>query len=660
MQFIRNSKYSTQFLFILLLAVTAMFSISMVNALQLKQSILDERKATVRSAVEIAHQTLVEEASRSARGELDVAAAQQRAIETLNEVRYAGNEYFFIHTTDMVAVMTPNLPDRVGENMGDVKDANGKLIVRAFVDVVSRQQAGFVDYFWPKRGSDTPEPKLSYVKLFEPWGWMLGTGLYLDDIDAAFYERLFTSMAILVVFTLLMIALVVLMLRNARDRTTDIVAQLNKMASAEQTASMQIDEDIPDNEMGLILRSLANAQNRMLQRMTARHEDTKRIKEALDLASSPVLLTDADARIQYANQSARQLFASLKPTFQAHFPRFEDGDLLSLSLDQLHTNPGQAADQITQLSSTTTEELVLGDTYLKVVKTPVMGETESDQLLGIVVEWEDLTELHAHEREIQDESQAEREKAQDVKRRVDEVLEIVGAASKGDLSREISISGDDEVGLMAASLKGFLDTLRGNLATINGHAGSMTDTAALLASTSNGLNDNTKVTSAQASTASASAENISAAVESVASASEQMSSSIKVIAGNTTQAADIAQKAVKLASSTDTSVRQLAESSGRIGQVINISEIGDTVDEINTIQSTIATSVEEQMSTSLSISRSVQTAAEDCSEVAQNVSNAAEAASNARVAAQQSGTAVEGLSTMASELQELVRYYKIS
>jgi len=450
---------------------------------------------------------------------------------------------------------------------------------------------------------------------------MLGTGLYLDDIDAAFYERLITSMAILVVFTLLMIALVVLMLRNARDRTSDIVARLNKLASAEQTEPMQVDEDIPDNEMGLILRTLADAQNTMLQRMTTGHEETKQIKKALDLANSPVLLTDAEARIQYANQSARQLFASLKPAFQTHFPRFEDGDLLSLSLDQLHTNPGQSVEQITRLSSTTTEELALGDTYLKVVKTPVMGETESDQLLGIVVEWEDLTELHAHEREIQNESQAEREKAQDVKRRVDEVLEIVGAASKGDLSREISISGDDEVGLMAASLKGFLNTLRSNLATINGHASSMTDTAALLASTSNGLNDNTKVTSAQASTELA---------KETARATEDIEAIIESIQSDTDHA------------------------------VGAISEIGATVDEINTIQSTIATSVEEQMSTSLSISRSVQTAAADCSEVAQNVGNAAEAASSAREAAHQTGTAVEGLSSMASELQELVRYYKIS
>lgn len=700
----------------------------MVNALMLKQSILDERKETIRAAVDIAHETLASEARRSERGELDQATAQQRAIETLNEVRYAGNEYFFIHTTDMVAVMTPTLPDLKGTSMADVKDTNGKLIVRAFLDMVNKEQSGFVDYYWPKNGSDNPEPKVSYVRGFEPWGWMIGTGLYLDDINAAFYQRLMTSLGILIVFSLLMIALVTLMLRNARERTSDIVSRLKKLASAEQTEPMQIDENIPNNEMGLILRSLADTQSVMLQRMTARHDETKRIKEALDLARSPVLLADADAQIQYANQSAQRLFASLTPFFQKHCPRFQGGDLLSLSLDQLHPQPQQLTEQINRLSSTLTEELELGDIHLKIVNTPVMDELESSRCLGIVVEWEDLTELHKHERQLQDESQLQREKAQNVKQRVDEVLAIVGAASEGDLSREIMIDGDDEVGLMASSLKEFLNRLRSNLATIGGHATSMTDTATLLASTSNGLNENTKVTSAQASTASASAKNISTAVDSVAAASEQMSASIKEIAGNTSQAADIAQKAVKLAGSTDTSVRQLAESSSRISQVIKvitsiaeqtnllalnatieaaragdagkgfavvanevkelaketaratedieaiiesiqtdtqhavgaISEIGDTVDEINTIQSTIATSVEEQMRTSLDISRSVQSAAADCGEVAQNVMNAAGAASNAREAAQQSGSAVDGLSCMASELQELVKYYKIA
>ena len=712
----------------MVLAVLAMFSISMVNALLLKRSILDERKELIRSVVDIAYDTLAAEARLSVSGVLDKESAQREAIEMLGKMRYAGDEYFFIHTTDMVSVMSPNRKGLVGTDMSNVKDANGKLIVRAFVDVVNKQKAGFVDYYWPKNGSDNPVRKLSYVKEFEPWGWMIGTGLYMDDIDAAFYQRLMISLGILVAFALLMIGLVTLMSRNARTTTNNILNHLAQLASADQSEPMQIDDEIPDNEMGLILRSLATTQAAMLERMTIRHEETKRVKQALDLARSPVLLANADAHIEYANQSAQQLFTELTPDFSSNCPLFKGGELLTLTLDQLHPQPQQLKEQLNNLSTTFTEELTLGDKYLKVVKTPVMCETEPDRCLGIVVEWEDLTRQREHEQQILAESQNERKKADSVKQRVDEVLAKVGAASAGDLSKEISIGGEDEVGLMATSLNEFLNRLRSNLTTIGGHASSLTDTANLLSSVSNNLSENTEVTSTQASTASASAKNISEAIDSVATASEQMSASIKEIAGNTTQAAGIAQKAVELAGSTDTSVRQLAESSSRIGQVIKvitsiaeqtnllalnatieaaragdagkgfavvanevkelaketaratedieaiiesiqtdtrsavgaISQIGDTVNEINSIQATIAKSVEEQMSTSQDISRSVQSAATDCGEVAQNVLHAAGAASNAREAAQQSSVAVDGLSSMAGELQQLVKYYKIA
>ncbi|MBC7332451.1 MAG: cache domain-containing protein, partial [Synergistetes bacterium] len=69
-------------------------------------------------------------------------------------------------------------------DLSNYKDPTGKLLFKEMVEVCKRERAGFVDYMWPKPGFDKPQPKLSYVKLFEPWGWVVGTGFYIDDVEA--------------------------------------------------------------------------------------------------------------------------------------------------------------------------------------------------------------------------------------------------------------------------------------------------------------------------------------------------------------------------------------------------------------------------------------------------------------------------------------------
>ncbi|MEL4486122.1 cache domain-containing protein, partial [Shewanella algae] len=96
------------------------------------------------------------------------------------------NEYFFISDLSPRMVMHPIKPDLNGADMGAFKDPNGKHMFVAFAETVKRQGSGFVDYAWPRPGSDAPVPKLSLVSGFEPWGWVIGTGVYVDDLDQAF------------------------------------------------------------------------------------------------------------------------------------------------------------------------------------------------------------------------------------------------------------------------------------------------------------------------------------------------------------------------------------------------------------------------------------------------------------------------------------------
>ena len=84
-----------------------------------------------------------------------------------------------------VMVMHPYKPELDGQDLSDVQDPNGKKLFVEFVKVCRENGQGFVNYHWPKYGAEQPQPKLSYVKLFPKWNWVLGTGIYIDDIDAA-------------------------------------------------------------------------------------------------------------------------------------------------------------------------------------------------------------------------------------------------------------------------------------------------------------------------------------------------------------------------------------------------------------------------------------------------------------------------------------------
>src|SRR3546814_17558577 len=85
--------------------------------------------------------------------------------------------------------MHPFSKQLVGKNLSDIKDPDCKHLFVEFVETVKRNGAGFVSYLWPKPGSDRPVPKISSVKGFAPWGWVIGTGISIDYIERIFQRE---------------------------------------------------------------------------------------------------------------------------------------------------------------------------------------------------------------------------------------------------------------------------------------------------------------------------------------------------------------------------------------------------------------------------------------------------------------------------------------
>ena len=133
------------------------------------------------------------------------ADAQKRAMARLAALRYGSNDYFWINDMLPRMVMHPIKPEMVGNDLSNYKDPNGKFLFVDFVEAVKKDGSGFVPYEWPKPGFDKPQPKLSYVVGFAPWNWVIGTGVYIDDLKAQTWvstQRSLIFAGLILLFTL--------------------------------------------------------------------------------------------------------------------------------------------------------------------------------------------------------------------------------------------------------------------------------------------------------------------------------------------------------------------------------------------------------------------------------------------------------------------------
>lgn len=131
--------------------------------------------------VESVHSLVNEYYQRFQNNEFDEKEAQFRALKRISMMRYGTNGYFWINDLNARMLMHPIMPDLVGRDLSGLKDINGKYLIMEFVKVCKDNGGGYVDYKWPEPGVGNPVEKISYVKHFVPWGWVIGTGLYTTE-----------------------------------------------------------------------------------------------------------------------------------------------------------------------------------------------------------------------------------------------------------------------------------------------------------------------------------------------------------------------------------------------------------------------------------------------------------------------------------------------
>lgn len=170
-------------------AILGVVVLAMVFLVSERQLVMQERQSGVRQTVEVVHAIVAHAHSLAQAGKLTQEQAQQQAMEEIRTLRYSGTEYFWINDMHPRMLMHPANPKLQGQDLSENKDPTGKRLFMEFVKVVQAQGEGVVPYLWPKPGSDVPVEKVSYVKGFAPWGWVIGSGVYVDNVNAELWRR---------------------------------------------------------------------------------------------------------------------------------------------------------------------------------------------------------------------------------------------------------------------------------------------------------------------------------------------------------------------------------------------------------------------------------------------------------------------------------------
>ncbi len=155
-----------------------------------KHGLEEQRRAEIKHLAEVARSAIQVEYAASQAGTITAEEAKARALAKIAGLRYGDDGYFWINDFQSRMVINPAKPELNGKDLHDLRDSTGKAIFVEATRIAAHEGQGFIDYQWPRLGQSRPVPKISYVAAFEPWGWVIGSGAYLDDIHAQIWAEI--------------------------------------------------------------------------------------------------------------------------------------------------------------------------------------------------------------------------------------------------------------------------------------------------------------------------------------------------------------------------------------------------------------------------------------------------------------------------------------
>lgn len=326
-----------------------------------KKQILTQVDYQMSTSVDNAYSVVNYYYSLEKNGELTEEEAQEKAKAAVREMRYGKDGYFWIDNTDVVGVMHPIKPELVGKSRADEKDAKGKLLCKDYVKgaIENKEKGYYSDFWYPKPGETEASPKRGYVRVFEPWQWVICTGTYIDEVD----KYMMSQFSVIAVATLIIVILSMLIVFRYTKASVVTplnmsIAKIKEMAENGGDLTQKIEVNSKD-EFG----QLAQAVNKMID--SIREMMTQLIGHAKEVAQATQQLVSTTQQTSAAANETSATMTEIATTVEN-----VTGNIQEINKTANHTtglaNLGseeitRAIDQMHRISNSTDEVVTAFD-----------------------------------------------------------------------------------------------------------------------------------------------------------------------------------------------------------------------------------------------------------------------------------------------------------
>ncbi|RRV16916.1 methyl-accepting chemotaxis protein [Pseudomonas saudiphocaensis] len=539
MNMLRSFPISKRLWLIPLVAVAMLFLLGMLMMQQVRSDLYKAKQLMTQNIVETSLGILSHYQQLEASGAMSKADAQKAAMEQVKVLRYGEDDYFWINDMGPTMLMHPMRPELDGQDLSKTKDPNGKELFNEMVKVARQQGAGLVEYEWAKPGEKNPVPKISYVELFKPWGWIIGSGIYVDDVEKEFQGYMVRFSLIGLAIAVLLAVIVAVLIRSITQPLRHSMQAMANIASGEADLTREL--DVSGNDELTALGRDFNTFSRKLRKLIGELSNTA---NALDQSSGTLgkLAEQAHKQSQQQLQQMELVATAVNEVTYAVQEVAKNAEHASNEVGEADNQAGlgqqnieASLQQIDQLSSTISQAV-------DVIQSLADETTKIGSVLEVIGSIADQTNLLALNAAIE-------------------------AARAGDQGRGFAVVAD-EVRLLAQRTQQSTAEIHTMIEGLQKNSGAAV--SVIMES-----NRATQATVEQASQAgeslgqiAQSLRNLSGLNSSIASATLQQSHVVEDINQNVTQAAGLAQESTNAAEQSSAAGRQLGELAEQLNRLL--------------------------------------------------------------------------------------------